>query len=155
RGDLKPRPLRPIDQVERADREIRDDLAIEGKREIGAVAAPLCARRLVDAVAMGLGSDCEPERGALAIEKAIAQVERDALEIQLSPIVDVRDAGDVIQRDGAADLDAEVRQRHDLDLGLLTDGAIRASALPEAARRLALKFAFAEIADIGADHEAE
>ena len=104
---------------------------------------------------MEFGGDSQPEWRALAIEQAIAQVERSALEIELAAIADIGDAGDVVQGGSAADLDAEVRQRHDLDLDLLREGAIGPAALAESTCRLGLEFALAGIADIGADHETE
>ena len=55
----------------------------------------------------------------------------------------------------SADLDADVRQRHDFDLEFVLEGAICTAALAEAPRGLALEFALAGIADIGADHETE
>src|SRR4029450_4190416 len=45
--------------------------------------------------------------------------------------------------------------RHQLKFELLADGPITATVLAEAPGRLALKLPFADIADVGADHEAE
>ena len=127
-----------IDQVERPDGEARDQFAIEGEREIGAVHPALCARGLINAVAMELGGDGQAKWRTLAIEQAIAKVERSALKIELAAVADIGDAGDVVQRGDAADLDAEVRQRHDFDLDLLRQRAIGSASLAEPPCRLSL-----------------
>ena len=80
---------------------------------------------------MEFGGDSQSEWRALAVEQAVTQVERGALEIELTAVVDIGDAGDVVQRGGAADLDTEVRQRHDFDLDLLLEGAIGPPPLPK------------------------
>ncbi|MGY4462373.1 hypothetical protein [Bradyrhizobium sp. LB13.1] len=104
---------------------------------------------------MELSADGHAERRVLAVEQAITQVERGALKIELATIIDIGDAGDVVQASDAADLNAEVRQRHDLDLDFLREGAIGPSAFAESPRRFGLEFALTGIADIGADQKAE
>ena len=53
-----------------------------------------------------------------------------------------------------SDLDAEIPDRHVLQLDLLSHGLAAAAVLRKSSRGLALEFAFAEFADVGADHEA-
>src|SRR4051794_20765182 len=60
-----------------------------------------------------------------------------------------------MRRKRASDLDSKIPERYKLEFELLADGAIRAAVLAEASGRLALKLALTDIADIGADHEAE
>ena len=60
-----------------------------------------------------------------------------------------------MRRKRASDLDSKIPDRHELQFELLADGPITAAVLAEAPGRLALKLPFADIADIGADHEAE
>src|SRR5215213_9675212 len=60
-----------------------------------------------------------------------------------------------MRRKRAPHLDSKILGRHKFEFELLADGPISAALLAEAPGRLALKLAFADIADIGADHEAE
>src|SRR6266542_1939098 len=60
-----------------------------------------------------------------------------------------------MRRKRASDLDSKILNRHKLQFELLADGPIAAAVLAEAPGRLALKLPLADIADIGADHEAE
>ena len=83
----------------------------------------------------------------------VAQIERAALQGQLPAILEARHAADIMRGEIAADLDAEIPERHQLELELLAKAAIRASIPAEPPRCLALEFALAERADIGADHE--
>ena len=60
-----------------------------------------------------------------------------------------------MRRKRASDLDSKIPGRHKFQFELLADGPISAAVLAEASGRLALKLPLADIADIGADHEAE
>src|SRR5437870_12894315 len=66
-----------------------------------------------------------------------------------------RYATDQMRRKRASDLDTKIPDRHKLQFELLADGPITPTVLAEASGCLALKLPFADIADIGADHEAE
>jgi hypothetical protein len=55
----------------------------------------------------------------------------------------------------ASHFDPEIPEGHELQFELLTDGAVAAAIPGKPTGRLALEFAFAEIADIRADHEGE
>ena len=57
-------------------------------------------------------------------------------------------------RERRPDLDAEILDRHELQLELLADGLIAAALPGKSSGGLGLEFALAELADIGADHEA-
>src|SRR6185503_14439525 len=60
-----------------------------------------------------------------------------------------------MRRKRASDFDSKIPGRYKLQFELLADGAISAAVLAEASGRFALKLPLADIADIGADHEAE
>ena len=58
-----------------------------------------------------------------------------------------------MSRERRPDLDAEIPDRHELQLDLLADGLVCSGLLGEPSGGFGLEFALAEIADIGADHE--
>src|SRR6266545_4143196 len=60
-----------------------------------------------------------------------------------------------MRRKRAAQFDSKILNRYKLQFELLADGLITPAVIAEASGRLALKLPFADIADIGADHEAE
>ena len=60
-----------------------------------------------------------------------------------------------MRRKSASHLDPKIPDRHELQLKLLADGPIGAAVSAEAPGGLALKLPFTDIADVGANHEAE
>ncbi|WP_249144338.1 hypothetical protein [Bradyrhizobium lablabi] len=96
-----------------------------------------------------------PERCGRAIKEAISEIDRDVLPRQLSAILKARNAVDVMCIEGRSKLYAKILDRDELQFELLADGAIAAAILGEAPGGLGLEFTLAEIADIGANHEAE
>src|SRR4051794_34245477 len=55
----------------------------------------------------------------------------------------------------ASELDPEVRKRHEFEFEFLAGSPIIAGCFRKPPRRLTLEFAFADVADVGADHESE
>ena len=104
---------------------------------------------------MALHGECQAERRCVPVEKPVAQVQRSALPGQLAAILETGNAVDVMGREGASDLDTEILGGHEFQFEFLVDRPVVSAALGKSSGRLALEFALAGIADIGADHEAE
>src|SRR5262249_54430147 len=148
-------PFRLVDQVGGYEQVIRDQFAIDGKPELGLEVPHGRAADLVFAAGLALDGECQPEGRAVPIEESIAQIERDALPRQLPAIIEIGNGANIVPDKGAADFDAEIFDRDELQLELLIDGSIFATVPGKAAGCRALEFALADIAHVGADHEPE
>jgi len=95
----------------------------------------------------------EAERGGFPIEKPVAEINGDTLPSQLAAIVKAGNAADVVRRKAASQLDPKIPKGDEFQFELLVPRAVSSALLAEASGGLALKFALAGVASVGADHE--
>ncbi|WP_296512338.1 hypothetical protein [Rhodopseudomonas sp.] len=73
----------------------------------------------------------------------------------MAAILETRHATDIVRRKSGSHLNSKIPGGHELEFEFLAEGAIGSTGLAESPGGLALEFALAEVADIGADHESE
>ncbi|MGH6751749.1 MAG: hypothetical protein ACREDP_06230, partial [Bradyrhizobium sp.] len=106
-------------------------------------------------VGVGFYREGKAEWGRIPIEKPVAQVNGYALPGQLAPILQAWNTADVVGRKAGSQLHPNIFGRHEFQFEFLADGPVVSAILTKSPGRLGLEFALADIADIGADHEAE
>ena len=112
-----------------ATADARNQIAFERQRQLRPVTADARRGGLIDAVAMGFQRQCQTEGRRFAIEKAVAQIQRRPCQASWLRSVKARDGLDVVGRERRSDLDAEIVDRHELELELLAEGLVAAAVL--------------------------
>jgi hypothetical protein len=135
------------------DRLVRNELPVERQPEIRAVVPDRRARGLVDLVDLMCDSDGEAERSGFPIEEPVAKIAGDPLPGQLASIVEAGNAVDVVSGKGAPQLDANVLVGYEFQFKLFVARAVSPALYAKASGGLALKFALADSASVGANHE--
>src|SRR6202023_1065478 len=94
-------------------------------------------------------------RSHMPVQEPVAEIHGNTLPGQLAAILEIRNAVDIVGRKAGPHLDAKIPDGYKFQLEFLTDCPIATAAFGKSSGRLALEFAFAGAADIGADHEAK
>src|SRR5882757_2208550 len=113
------------------------------------------SRGFIDAVGVVLQGECQTERSGIPVQKPITQIHGNTLPGQLAAVPEIRNAVDIMSREGASYLDTKILGGDEFQFEFLTDRPVATAALGKSPGGLALEFALAGAADIGSDHEAK
>src|SRR5450631_2499058 len=110
-GDLQLRCLGLIDEIERCEQPVRDNLPVDGYQQVDTVSINRRAADIVDPAPMGVGAKSESERRLLTIEHAISKLKRQTIEGPLLTVVESRRVCDVVIGDPDTWFDGEILKR--------------------------------------------
>src|SRR5258708_17605900 len=150
-GTRKARPFRLIHQIDSGDGKIGNQFPVKRQRQVGTDFAYQRSGDLIDTISVSLNCECQAERGCVAIENSVAQIDGSALPSQLAAILKIGDAADIVGRKCASQLDPEVPGGQEFQLQALIDRPVAAPVFGKPSGCLALEFAFADTADVSAD----